>query len=75
MSEMTTTPPTRDGWYWLLMPGEMYAMPCCITEFPAGLFCATWTPIDGDALPISDEFFNGAMWSLDPITPPGDING
>ena len=69
MTNMTETPPTTGGFYWLLLAGHLDAMPCHVSTFYGATFCAPWTADDGEhgARPIEDDLFNGASWSTEPI--------
>ena len=75
MSAMTTTPPTEPGWYWLLASGYRLPTIVYVGDIEPDV-TRVWSLFHaGDGRMLSDRFFNDALWSTEPIDPPGESNG
>ena len=69
---MTTTPPSKAGWYWLRKQGELDAAPCKVLGHHADLVCVQ-SGFAAQTCRLSDALLYGASWSAEPIAPPGDV--
>lgn len=70
---MTTTPPTKAGYYWFQRRGRGEKVIVFVASDPGN---DPWiTMFSKCERQLSGEMFSGALWSLDPITPPGESNG
>lgn len=74
MGAMTTTPPTKPGWYWAWMVDKKMAV-CEVSNRGGHLFAYWRDPghVFGMTFAnVKSKKLQGTLWSTEPIEPPGE---